>query len=90
MIAEMGLGKTIQVIALLAYLELKTVKGPFIICAPLATLPNWMNELKKWAPSLHTVRLHSSDIHERERICKSLITELSTLDVVSSHPPPPP
>ena len=63
MIAEMGLGKTIQVIALLAYLELKTVKGPFIICAPLATLPNWMNELKKWLPSTKAALFHGTKEH---------------------------
>jgi len=47
---EMGLGKTIQVISLIAYLKTKKVKGPFIVAAPLATLPNWMNEFRKWLP----------------------------------------
>jgi len=44
---EMGLGKTIQVIALVAHVREKRVKGPICIAAPLATLPNWMNEFKK-------------------------------------------
>jgi len=57
---EMGLGKTIQVIALIAYLRSKDVKGPFIIIAPLATLPNWINEFKKWAPSIECFLYHGT------------------------------
>jgi SNF2 family DNA or RNA helicase len=41
----MGLGKTIQTIALLSYLiEYKKNYGPFLIVAPLSTIPNWMAE----------------------------------------------
>ena len=49
---EMGLGKTIQVIALVAHVREKNVKGPICIAAPLATLPNWMNEFRKWTPGI--------------------------------------
>ena len=49
---EMGLGKTIQVIALVAHVTEKNVKGPICIAAPLATLPNWMNEFRKWTPGI--------------------------------------
>eukprot|EP00953_Heterococcus_sp_UTEX-ZZ885_P011356 6575-Heterococcus_DN1.PRE.1 len=48
----------LQVIGLLAYLYEKEVKGPYIICAPLATLPNWINEIKKWCPRLKCVLYH--------------------------------
>jgi SNF2 family DNA or RNA helicase len=42
---EMGLGKTIQTISLLCYLiEYKKNFGPFLIVAPLSTIPNWMTE----------------------------------------------
>lgn len=48
---EMGLGKTIQTISLIAYLiENKGVTGPYLIIAPKAVLPNWMNEFTTWAP----------------------------------------
>eukprot|EP00617_Octactis_speculum_P012192 CAMPEP_0185778214 /NCGR_PEP_ID=MMETSP1174-20130828/91865_1 /TAXON_ID=35687 /ORGANISM="Dictyocha speculum, Strain CCMP1381" /LENGTH=747 /DNA_ID=CAMNT_0028466847 /DNA_START=43 /DNA_END=2289 /DNA_ORIENTATION=- len=57
---EMGLGKTIQVIALIAYLRTKGVKGPFIVAAPLATLPNWTREFKKWLPGVQTLLYHGS------------------------------
>jgi len=57
---EMGLGKTIQIISLLAYLHEKNVQGPFIIAAPLATLPNWIKEFKKWLPEVETLLYHGS------------------------------
>lgn len=53
---EMGLGKTIQVIAMIAHLRSMTVPGPYLVVAPLATLPNWIREFKKWLPSLPVVR----------------------------------
>lgn len=57
---EMGLGKTIQVIGLLAHLMTVNVLGPFMVVAPLATLPNWVREFEKWLPSLPVVRYHGS------------------------------
>ena len=67
---EMGLGKTIQIISLMAYLQEKNVKGPFIIAAPLATLPNWMREFKKWLPSMETLLYHGAkaDRDEMRRV----------------------
>ena len=57
---EMGLGKTIQIISFVAYLELKNVYGPFIVAAPLATLPNWVKEFKKWLPTKNVILYHGS------------------------------
>ena len=38
----MGLGKTIQSVSLLNYLyERQGVWGPFLVVAPLSTLPHW-------------------------------------------------
>jgi ATP-dependent DNA helicase len=54
----MGLGKTIQCVALIAHLLTKGVSGPFLIVAPLATLPNWVREFEKWLPSHPVVRYH--------------------------------
>lgn len=47
---EMGLGKTVQCISLVAHLMDKGVTGPFLVCAPLSTLPNWMSEFKRFTP----------------------------------------
>ena len=52
-IASQGLGKTIQVIALLAYLaESRAITGPFLVAAPASVLPNWEAEFRAWAPAL--------------------------------------
>mmetsp|Transcript_8342 Transcript_8342/g.20480 ORF Transcript_8342/g.20480 Transcript_8342/m.20480 type:complete len:558 (-) Transcript_8342:235-1908(-) len=56
----MGLGKTIQVISLVAHLRTMNVSGPFIVVAPLATLPNWVREFEKWLPGLPVVRFHGT------------------------------
>lgn len=64
---EMGLGKTIQIISLIAHLRNQNTAGPFIVAGPLATLPNWMNEFKKWLPSCPVVLYHGSK-PEREAI----------------------
>lgn len=36
----------------------KGVSGPFLIVAPLATLPNWVREIEKWLPSHPVLRYH--------------------------------
>ncbi|OWR46917.1 Chromatin-remodeling complex ATPase chain Iswi [Danaus plexippus plexippus] len=55
---EMGLGKTLQTISLLGYMKnFKNVPGPHIVIVPKSTLTNWMNEFKKWCPSLRAVCL---------------------------------
>ncbi|CAG9090664.1 hypothetical protein JYU34_009443 [Plutella xylostella] len=55
---EMGLGKTLQTISLLGYMKnFKNIPGPHIVIVPKSTLTNWMNEFKKWCPSLTAVCL---------------------------------
>lgn len=66
---EMGLGKTIQVIGLVAHLLTKQVTGPFLVVAPLATLPNWVREFQKWLPSKPVIRYHGTST-ERDEMMK--------------------
>jgi chromodomain-helicase-DNA-binding protein 7 len=57
---EMGLGKTIQSVSLLNYLfEKQGVWGPYLVVAPLSTLPHWQRELESWT-KLNTVIYHGS------------------------------
>ena len=49
---EMGLGKTIQCIAAISHLITMNIRGPFLIVVPLSTLPNWVNEFKRFAPKV--------------------------------------
>ena len=65
----MGLGKTIQVIALIAHLLTQNVNGPFLVVAPLATLPNWVREFQKWLPSQPVIRYHGAAA-ERDAMMK--------------------
>ncbi|KAK4759039.1 hypothetical protein SAY87_020340 [Trapa incisa] len=55
---QMGLGKTIQTIAFLAHLKGKGLDGPYLIIAPLSTLSNWINEIKRFTPSMNAIIYH--------------------------------
>ena len=70
---EMGLGKTVQVIALLCHLIEKQQDGPYLIIAPLSTIPNWMLEFEKFAPKLPLVLFYGNPderFNTREEIIK--------------------
>ncbi|XP_072293068.1 lymphocyte-specific helicase-like [Eucyclogobius newberryi] len=66
---EMGLGKTIQCIAHIAMMIEKKVLGPFLVVAPLSTLPNWLNEFKRFAPQVSVVLYHGP---ERAKLLKEI------------------
>jgi len=57
---EMGLGKTAQTIALVCHLYEQRLPGPFLIVAPLSTLPNWVLEFESFAPKIPIVLYHGS------------------------------
>ncbi|GBF94412.1 chromatin-remodeling complex ATPase chain [Raphidocelis subcapitata] len=53
---EMGLGKTLQTISLLAYLnEYRGIKGPHLVLVPKSTLGNWINEFRRFVPTIRVV-----------------------------------
>lgn len=55
---QMGLGKTLQTISLLGYLqEFRGISGPHLVIVPKSTLHNWLNEFRKWCPSLRAVKV---------------------------------
>ncbi|XP_033095411.1 lymphoid-specific helicase-like [Anneissia japonica] len=62
---EMGLGKTIQCIALFSHMLEMGVPGPYMVCAPLSTLPNWFSEFTRFAPKVPVILYHGT-IPERE------------------------
>ena len=54
----LGLGKTLQTISLLGFMKhFKNVNGPHMVLVPKSTLANWMNEFKRWVPTLRAVCL---------------------------------
>jgi ATP-dependent DNA helicase len=57
------------VIAFLALLRQRSTKGPYLVVAPLATIPNWMKEFKKWLPDCPVLLYHGMKT-EREQMRK--------------------
>ena len=74
---EMGLGKTIQTISLLAHLWEQKSYGPFLVAAPLSTTSNWVEEFKKWTPSIPVVLYHG-DKNERSKIRRNQLKHPGT------------
>ncbi|KAK1791623.1 hypothetical protein P4O66_013623 [Electrophorus voltai] len=66
---EMGLGKTIQCIAHVAMMIEKKVLGPFLVVAPLSTLPNWISEFKRFTPEVSVMLYHGTQ-NERHNLVK--------------------
>ncbi|KAF6014509.1 hypothetical protein HII13_000854 [Brettanomyces bruxellensis] len=52
---EMGLGKTLESIAMLAYLYEQGISGPFLICCPLSTVSNWVDEFHRFASTFNVI-----------------------------------
>jgi len=92
----MGLGKTVQTIAFLAWLKHTAAADgesrlPHCVVAPASVLSNWEREFKKCAPNLRVVKFHGS-IASREATKEQLKpylpvntrdrTTLDDLDVV--------
>ncbi|KAK2411987.1 putative ATP-dependent DNA helicase CHR12 [Trifolium repens] len=70
---EMGLGKTLQTISLLGYLhEFRGITGPHMVVAPKSTLGNWMNEIRRFCPTLRAIKFLGSP-DERKHIREDLL-----------------
>jgi SNF2 family DNA or RNA helicase len=64
---DMGLGKTVQAIAMMLHLA---ENGPLLVVCPASVVPNWGNELRKFAPTLNPIILKQGN---REDIFTSLV-----------------
>ncbi|KAI3622262.1 rsc complex subunit [Moniliophthora roreri] len=63
---EMGLGKTIQTISLISFLiEVKQIRGPYLVIVPLSTMTNWSGEFAKWAPSIRLIAYKGNPAQRR-------------------------
>mmetsp|Transcript_23504 Transcript_23504/g.23166 ORF Transcript_23504/g.23166 Transcript_23504/m.23166 type:complete len:113 (-) Transcript_23504:2749-3087(-) len=72
----MGLGKTIQTISLISFLrEYKHVNRYFLIIVPKSTIPNWINEFKKWSPQIKVVNLIARKEHREEIIKNQMLPD---------------
>ncbi|XP_071987144.1 lymphoid-specific helicase [Engystomops pustulosus] len=79
---EMGLGKTVQCIATIAMMIERGVPGPFFVCGPLSTLPNWLSEFKRFCPEIPVLLYHGTP-PERRELAKRINKREGTLQV---HP----
>jgi len=81
---EMGLGKTIQTVALFCHMYEMGVSGPFLVVAPLSTVPNWCNEFKRFAPKVPCILYHGN-MQERMALREKL-SEVTTCEEVDDKP----
>ncbi len=65
---QMGLGKTVQTIAFLAYLkEVHKISGQHLVCSPLTVTYNWQKEFSKYFPESRTAILRATmDFRDEE------------------------
>ncbi|EEB16258.1 lymphoid specific helicase, putative [Pediculus humanus corporis] len=73
---EMGMGKTIQVIAFICHMIEQDIKGPFLVVAPLSTVSNWMMEFKRFAPKVPTLLYHGNEEERKAMLPDILKTTL--------------
>lgn len=79
---QMGLGKTLQSIAFLAYLKDNLhILGPHLVVVPLSVMSNWMSEIERFCPSMRCIRFHGPK-QERARIKQEELTDVREFDVV--------
>uniref|UniRef100_UPI00398E373D lymphoid-specific helicase n=1 Tax=Pristiophorus japonicus TaxID=55135 RepID=UPI00398E373D len=67
---EMGLGKTVQCIAMIAMMVERGVPGPFFVCGPLSTLPNWVSEFKRFTPEIPVLLYHGNQKDRLQKLRK--------------------
>lgn len=77
---DTGLGKTAQVIALMAHLKSIGEKGPHLVIVPSSTLENWMREFSVFAPGLIAESYYGSQADRQ--IARHELSEAENLDVV--------
>lgn len=56
---EMGLGKTIQSLTFVNSVWEYGIRGPFLVIAPLSTIPNWQREFEGWT-EMNVIVYHGS------------------------------
>ncbi|KAL2865796.1 DEAD/DEAH box helicase [Aspergillus lucknowensis] len=78
---DMGLGKTCQVIAFLAHLFEKGIKGPHLVVVPSSTIENWLREFQKFCPTL-SVMPYYADQSVRAEIREQIEENRDGINVV--------
>lgn len=82
---QMGLGKTVQIIAFLSILFERGVKGPHIILVPLSTVHNWLNEFGRFAPNICVLPLFGHKQERAERVRKIRTTKSTSVVILAAY-----
>lgn len=82
---DMGLGKTLQMIGLLSYMKRawRTPEraglpvaaggpGPVLVVAPTSVVPNWLAEIKRFAPHLKAVAVRDTQAKSKQSLSSTL------------------
>jgi chromodomain-helicase-DNA-binding protein 7 len=84
---EMGLGKTVQAMSILHHLYTnECVLGPFLVVAPLSTIPHWKREFEGWTKMNAIVYHGSAAAREVIRKCELYHRDPSTNKVILGAP----
>ncbi|BCR91241.1 uncharacterized protein ACHE_70084S [Aspergillus chevalieri] len=78
---DMGLGKTCQVIAFLAHLYEKGIKGPHLVVVPSSTIENWLREFQKFCPTLSVMPYYAGQA-ERAVIRETIEDNRDSINVI--------
>ncbi|RHZ71493.1 hypothetical protein CDV55_106065 [Aspergillus turcosus] len=78
---DMGLGKTCQVIAFLAHLYEKGIKGPHLVVVPSSTIENWLREFQKFCPTLSVMPYYAGQA-ERAVIRQTIEDNRDDINVI--------
>lgn len=78
---DMGLGKTCQVIAFLAHLYEKGIKGPHLVVVPSSTIENWLREFQKFCPTLQVMPYYAGQA-ERAVIRETIEDNRDSINVI--------
>ena len=78
---DMGLGKTCQVIAFLANILEKGVKGPHLVVVPGSTLENWLREFSVFCPKLSVTPYYAGQ-KERFGVREQIQDSIGDLNVI--------
>lgn len=79
---DMGLGKTIQGITMLLY---RAAEGPALVVCPASVLPNWTNEINRFAPSLRLVYLNSGSREDVLKAAMAFDVVITTYGILQSE-----
>ncbi|KAI6021044.1 SNF2 family N-terminal domain-containing protein [Pisolithus marmoratus] len=81
---EMGLGKTLQTIAFNAHLRELGHFRPFLIVCPLSVIHNWIEEFRRFAPSIPVCLYHGSPT-DRAELRRTVMREPDDGSEVTAH-----